>query len=89
MAKKKPLELTNEERLLFFEMSDFYLQHKLDKDSDSIGCYMAYAKHIGEIADVGDKYTDNIRFFEVKNKIRNYLSERKQAVYDLRKKLLN
>ena len=77
--KNKPEEriiFSPEETELLQDMPNVYIGH-LSKDDTNFRKYMLYAHLCGEIADSGDKYANNIRFFDVKHKIENYISDLK------------
>ncbi len=57
-------------------MLNVYIEH-LRNDEDNSHKYMAYAHFCGEIGSSGDKYTNNIRFFDVNDKIKDYISDLK------------
>ena len=75
--KNKPEEriiFSPEETELLQDMLTAYIE-KLSKDDEAFRKYMMYAHLCGEISDSGDKYSNNIRFFDVKDKITDYISD--------------
>lgn len=81
------MELTPKEKELLSTIVDNYIE-KLANDAANVHVYMRYARACGEIADHGDKYIHNIRFWEVRNKIQDFILQEKELVFKLRNKLI-
>jgi hypothetical protein len=75
-------ELSNEEKQLLYDVIEFYIEHKLKVDRNDVRTYVMYAEILGEIAQVGDKYTDNVRFYQIKSRIYDLIDKQ---IEDLRK----
>jgi hypothetical protein len=73
---------------LLIDVFNYYIEEKLQKDSSDINKYLGYAEDIGEIAQSGQKYIDNIKFYNVKNAIRGHIDGKILDCNILRNKVL-
>jgi hypothetical protein len=85
---KRQIEITGQDKDLLLEMMQAY-QEKLDRMDEGRSTYISLAHITNEIASAGKKYEDNIRFFEVSDTIKSYISEQKLKAVRLYQKVLN
>jgi alcohol dehydrogenase YqhD (iron-dependent ADH family) len=83
------MELTREELDMVIEVFDFYVEHKLNKDSATINKYLDYAEKIGVISQVEQKYVETKKFYDTKHKIREHIEMQIRKFRELRNKILN
>jgi hypothetical protein len=79
-------ELTIQDKELINDIINIYFDY-LDKENEARGKFIGLAHEAGEIASSGDKYENNIRFFEVSDSIKKLISFKKDAAIKLRNKL--
>jgi hypothetical protein len=86
--KKNTMNITKQEREVLIEMLDVYATH-IENNSNNISQFIWLAHDICEIASSGEKYEKNIRFFEVKDKIKAHLLNKKADARSLINKIIN
>jgi len=80
--------LTNAEKDLLQEMLTRYNEYINEKENTA-GDFIWLAHETGDIASSGEKYTNNRKFWEVRDNIRTMLSEKKITANKLIIKIIN
>ncbi len=80
--------LSREELDLVIEVFDYYVENKLEKDSQAISKYMEYAEKLGYVSSVGPKYDETKNFFNIKYSIREHITNQIKNVRQMRNKIL-
>jgi hypothetical protein len=86
MNRKIPADLSDGEFNTILNGLEMLIQ-AIDERKDSIRHYTNAAMDFGLIGQSGDLYTNNLHFFEMKDRIKKLFDEEKQKVIDLRNKL--
>lgn len=82
------VQLTNSEKDLLQDMLNMY-NEAITKKEDTAGDFIWLAHETGDIASSGTKYIENRKFWEVRDNIRKYLSEKKITANKLISKIIN
>ena len=82
-------KLTHKELDCIIEVFDFYIEHKLKKDTNAISKYLEYAEKIGEIHLDGKVDNKTKKFYTIKQNIRKHIDAEIVNIRNLRNKLLN
>lgn len=82
------IQLTNAEKDLLQEMLTRYNEHITEKENTA-GDFIWLAHETGDIASAGPKYVENRKFWDVRDNIRKYLSEKKITANRLISKIIN
>lgn len=81
-------KLTGAEQNLLSSMLECYC-NDLSKDIDNVRQFISFAHITGDIASAGDKYTENKKFFEVKDNIVKHIETQKREARNLINTILN
>lgn len=80
--RQQPL-FTAEDLKLINKMTDAYIT-QLDKEWEKVDAMINYGYDIGEVSGSGEKYTQNLPLFELRQKIREHLTTEKERAIRLR-----
>lgn len=70
--------LSNEDKDILLEMLNLYKEH-LESKKEAAAEFVALAHETGDIASSGEKYTENVKFWHVKDNIKTMLDKKKSV----------
>lgn len=79
--------LTGKEKDLLYDIFEFYIQNKLEKQSVDISVFTDLAHDTGDLGDVGELYEKTKHLHDLKHKLREHVQTKKGKVSQLRNKL--
>lgn len=84
--EKIKFELSKEDYKILSDAIDLSLK-QFEEEKGTINVYLQYAERIGNISRVGDKYTENVKMYDLRDEIKKHIDSEKEKLYTLRNRL--